>query len=402
MSGFKSQSVDRSTVIAQCTEYSINAFGGTEALVAALIRELSPRCKMVLVSNDDSETIARSDLASLLHAHIPWRPEEASPENARNLAAQLRAQAVSLAHFHFGGNFGWGNRMFNRSPLLRVHRAGIPCLSTNHGAFALLDGYCATWRPAWLKLALLPAAWLSKMHVLGHVENEIAVSQHDLRNLQTWYWPLRKKFRQIYHSKLHAEETKAAGRPREKTILCVGTIGFRKGQTVLCQAFARIAARHPDWNLVLVGRPSEPSLVAEIEATRTGSRLEDRIRLVNGASDEAIAELMRNSEIFAMPSFHEGLGLSLQEALFRGCACIASRVGGIPELIDEGRNGLLVSPGNAAELAMGLDRLMGDELLRKSFRNVAPALILDQGMTAGQMARTYFALYEEVLSRSHA
>jgi glycosyltransferase involved in cell wall biosynthesis len=399
MSGFKSQSVDRSTVIAQCTEYSINAFGGTEVLVAALIRELSPRCKMVLVSNDDSEAIACSDVASLLHAHIPWRPEEASPETARNLAAQLRAHAVSLAHFHFGGNFGWGNRMLNCSPLLCVHRAGIPCLSTNHGVFALLDGYCATWRPTWLKLALLPAAWLSKMHVLSHLKTEIAVSQHDLRNLQRWYWPLRRKFRQIYHSKLHRDETPAADVPREKTILCVGTIGFRKGQAVLCDAFARIAARYPDWNLVLVGRAAEPFLIAEIEAVRTRSRLENRIRLVDGDSDEAIAERMRSAEIFAMPSLHEGLGLSLQEALFRGCACIASRVGGIPELIDEGRNGLLVSPGNADELATGLGRLMSDEPLRKALRACAPGSILEKGMTAEQMARVYFALYEEVLSR---
>src|SRR5437870_5415822 len=237
-------SLNSSMVIAQCTEYSIQSFGGTEVLVATLIRQLSPHCKIVLVSNDESETINRSEFSSLIEAHIPWRPEAASQEATRNLIHQLRAQHVDLVHFHFGGNYGWGNRMLNRCPLLGVHRAGIPCISTNHGAFALLDGYCASWRPLWLKLALLPAAWLSKMQVVWNVETEVAVSQHDLRNLQTWYWPLRRKFRQIYHSKIHRGEA-SAPRVREKTILCVGTIGSRKGQTILAQAFEKIASRHP-------------------------------------------------------------------------------------------------------------------------------------------------------------
>jgi glycosyltransferase involved in cell wall biosynthesis len=392
-------SLNTSTVIAQCTEYSIESFGGTEALVAALIHGLSPRCQIVLVSNDESETIQRSEFSSLLAAHIPWRPDKASPAAAQNLARELRRYNVDLAHFHFGGNYGWGNRALNRCPLLDVHRAGIPCVSTNHGAFALLDGYCASWRPLWLKLALLPAAWLSKMHVLSHVETEVAVSQHDLHNLQTWYWPLRGKFRQIYHSKIHRDELPLASRARQKTVLCVGSIGFRKGQTVLVEAFARIAARHPEWNLVIAGRAGEPSLLAQIEEIRSRSHLQERIRLVDDLFNEAIVELMRTSEIFAMPSLHEGLGLALQEALFRGCACVGSRVGGIPELIDDGINGLLVAPGNPDALAGALHRLIEDEPLRRSFRTSSPLSILEKGMTADRMVQSYEELYAEILSR---
>jgi glycosyltransferase involved in cell wall biosynthesis len=385
-------------VIAQCTEYSIKSFGGTEALVATLIRELSGRCKIVLVSNDESEKIRSSEFGSLIEAHIPWRPEAASTSAAQNLARDLRAQVVDLAHFHFGGNYGWNNRILNQSPLLTVRRAGIPSISTNHGAFALLDGYCASWRPTWFKIGLLPAAWLAKMQVIWNVETEVAVSRHDLRNLRTWYWPLRGKFRQIYHSKIQRAEPSAERHLREKTILCVGTIGFRKGQVVLTEAFEKIAVRHPDWNLVLAGRAAEPSLVAEIETIRIRSHLEDRIRLVEDFSDEAIAELMCTSEIFAMPSLLEGLGLSLQEALFHGCACVASNVGGIPELIDNGVNGLLVSPGSANELAAALTRLISDDHLRRMLRTRARSSIIEKGMTAEQMAQQYMEIYREILN----
>jgi glycosyltransferase involved in cell wall biosynthesis len=386
-----------SPIIAQCTEYSIRSFGGTEVLVAELIRRLSSHCKTVLVSNDDQQTIKDSEFSSLIVAHIPWRPENASSKTARNLAHELRAHHVDLAHFHFGGNYTWGSRMLNRCPLLDVHRAGIRCMSTNHGAFALLDGYCASWRPVWLKLALLPAAWLSKMQVVWNVEIEVAVSRHDLRNLRTWYWPLRGKFRQIYHSKIQNAEPVAATGLRQKTVLCVGTIGFRKGQPVLVEAFEKIAARYPDWNLVLAGRGAEPSLMAEIEMIRKRSHLEERIRHVEDLSDQAIVDLMRTSEIFALPSLLEGLGLSLQEALFHGCACVASNVGGIPELIDNGGNGLLVSPGNADELAAALERLISDQHLRRRLSARASSSILEKGMTAERMTEKYLRTYESIV-----
>src|SRR5205807_304474 len=132
---------------------------------------------------------------------------------------QLYSYDVDLAHFHFGGNFGWGNRRLNRCPLLNVQDAGIRCLSTNHGAFALLDGYCASGRPLWIKLALLPAAWAGKMQVLKHVEAEIAVSRNDLRNLQKWYWPMRGKFRQIYHSRIGQNSPGLSNPTRRKIVL---------------------------------------------------------------------------------------------------------------------------------------------------------------------------------------
>ena len=107
---------------------------------------------------------------------------------------------------------------------------------------------------------------------------------------------------------------------------------------------------------------------------------------------------MRTAAIFAMPSIAEGLGLSLQEALFSGCACVASRIGGIQDLIDHGENGLLVAPGNVAELADALDRLISDEKIRMKFSSQGPKSIIEKGMTAEQMATKYANLYDRILS----
>jgi len=389
----------RQAVIAQCTEYSIESFGGTETLVRTLVRGLSPHFRIVLVSNDDSETIARSEFASLIEAHIPWRPDTASPTAARNLAGQLRKNHVDLAHFHFGGNYGWDNRAFNRCPLLHVHRGGIPCVSTNHGAFALLDGYCASWRPLWMKIALLPVAWLSKMHVIAHVETEVAVSTNDLRNLQTWYWPLRRKFRQIYHSRIREDYLPAPNPSRRQVILCVGTIGPRKGQTFLVEAFCRLAAKFRDWQLVLIGREGDVAMMRRIRELIAQNDLERQIRVLGPRTDKELGDWLKQSAIFAMPSIYEGLGLSLQEALFYGCACVGTRCGGVTDLIQNGDTGLLVPAGQVAPLADALEKLMSDPALREKLSARGSQSMLEKGMTADRMVQAYEQLYAEILSR---
>ena len=98
-----------------------------------------------------------------------------------------------------------------------------------------------------------------------------------------------------------------------------------------------------------------------------------------------------------MPSMHEGLGLSLQEALYSGCACLATRIGGIPDLIQEGDNGMLVERANVDEMSTALKQLMSDDALRSRFRTRARASVLEKGMTAPRMVARHEELYRELL-----
>jgi glycosyltransferase involved in cell wall biosynthesis len=388
-------SLNSSTVIAQCTEYSIESFGGTETLVAALVRGLSAHCKIVLVSNDESEAIRRSEFSSFLAGHIRWHPDNTLAGAAQNLARALREYDVDLAHFHFGGNFGWGNRLAGQSPISFLSKLGVRCVSTVHSFDSILDGYCGAQRPLLFKLALLPAAWSGKMSVLRRVSAEVAVSQDNYNRLRAIYWPLRSRFRQIYHSRLGDVHAPASVSQREPIILSVGHIAFRKGQHILAAAFAKIAQSHPEWKLILIGDVGENACRDEIEETISANKLGDRILLLGGR-DDAIS-FMRRASIFVQPSMFEGLGLALQEALFSGCACVGMRVGGIPELIDDGVNGLLVAPGSAEELAIALERLIKDDSLRQTLGARAPSSILEKRMTADQMINGYVKLYQSIL-----
>jgi glycosyltransferase involved in cell wall biosynthesis len=239
------------------------------------------------------------------------------------------------------------------------------------------------------------------MRVASHLETEIAVSEHDYHALQRWYWPIRSKFGQIYHSKLHESQIRSevpiAAAARSKTIICVGTIGLRKGQAVLARAFSRISTDFPEWKLALIGRHGDAPLVAEIKSVIDKNGLSEKILLLDNCSNLEVDQWLRAAAIFAMPSFFEGLGLSLQEALFNGCACIASSAGGINDLIRDGANGMLVEPGNVEQLAQGLRKLMSDESLRARFGIQGRLSIIEKEMFAEKMVGKYDRLYQGII-----
>ena len=384
--------------LALCLEYPIEQPGGTEVLVRELIHGLAARHQIVLVSGDSAESVRASSVADKIVAHLPWDLTSVTREKSHALAAALHAQKIDLAHFHFGGNYAWGNRLFNVCPVIHLDRLGTPCLATNHGVFGLWEGYIGAQRPWFVKAALLPLAWASKLQMLAHLRAEIAVSQADWRTLRRRYWPARGKFLQIYHSRIQEHEA-GPEQARKKIILCAGTLGPRKGQPYLARAFAKIAAEFPEWKLIFIGRPGDAQTTAELEELLRDPALREQAEWRRACSDPELRAWLAAAEIFAMPSMHEGLGLSLQEALYSGCACLATRIGGIPDLIQEGDNGILVERANVDEMSNALKQLMSDDALRVRLRARARASVLEKGMTAPCMVARHEEIYRALLTR---
>jgi glycosyltransferase involved in cell wall biosynthesis len=138
----------------------------------------------------------------------------------------------------------------------------------------------------------------------------------------------------------------------------------------------------------------------QIQDSITTHKLQDRVLCLGSRSDDEVTDRLRRAAVFAMPSVAEGLGLSLQEAQFHGCACVASRAGGITDLIQDGDNGLLVPVAQPAALATALERLMSDEPLRARFAARGHQSVLEKGMTAAKMVENYQTLYADILGRA--
>ncbi len=149
--------------------------------------------------------------------------------------------------------------------------------------------------------------------------------------------------------------------PAEKIILFVGNLTPLKGLRPLLQAFQKIAAQIPGTNLVIIG---EGPLQAEILAAAAKGQISTRVRLVGPMAHEQIPLWMACADVFVLPSFREGFGLVALEAMACGAPVVVSRVGGMPEYIESGKDGFLVEPGDVEGLIEKINLLLHHEQLR--------------------------------------
>ena len=150
-----------------------------------------------------------------------------------------------------------------------------------------------------------------------------------------------------------------AGTPKpvgERIILNVAKFEEKKGQDILIQAFATIADDYSDVNLVLVGAIDKTLTSLRELCIRNG--IEGRVQFFTDIPHHQIAEFYRRATIFVLPSRQEPFGIALLEAGAFGLPVVASRVGGIPEILTDGINGRLVAPDDPAELALCLRSLL--------------------------------------------
>jgi glycosyltransferase involved in cell wall biosynthesis len=154
------------------------------------------------------------------------------------------------------------------------------------------------------------------------------------------------------------------GLPEGLLAVYTGRLLRGKGLDTLLDAFAPVAAARTDVHLVLVGSGDGQSLSVEDELRARGARPPLAGRVVFSGRVDDVSEWVRAADVFAFPSLFEGLGISLVEALACGLPAIGSRTGGIVDVIDDGRTGLLVPPGDAAALESALRRLLDDPAAR--------------------------------------
>lgn len=137
-------------------------------------------------------------------------------------------------------------------------------------------------------------------------------------------------------------------------VVTVGRAVPEKGQAVLIQAIAELARRGGDVRLTLVG--DGPHL-AELRAL--AARLGASVEFAGSVGQGEIVSYYERADVFAMASFAEGVPVVLMEAMATGLPVVATRIAGIPELIEDGRSGFLVAPGRADDLAAALERVIG-------------------------------------------
>jgi colanic acid/amylovoran biosynthesis glycosyltransferase len=157
-------------------------------------------------------------------------------------------------------------------------------------------------------------------------------------------------------------------------VLCVGRLVPAKGQHVLVAAIDELVREGRDVRLRLVGDgPDRASLEDDVQ--RRG--LERRVEFTGALDADRVRELYGSASAFALASFAEGIPVVLMEAMASGLPCVTTRITGIPELIRDGVDGILVPPSDAAALAAALRRLIDDPACRMGLGLAGRSRILE-------------------------
>jgi len=147
-------------------------------------------------------------------------------------------------------------------------------------------------------------------------------------------------------------------------ILFVGHITQAKGVIDLAEAVAGFP-KGIKWRLDLVGRKSvEPDTTARIEVLCRQSGVLEQVKLHGRIDDETLLKMYLSADIFVLPSYWEGYGIVLLEAMSHRLAVVASNAGAIPEVVNDGETGILTAPGDVGALRNVLLSLLEDAALR--------------------------------------
>jgi glycosyltransferase involved in cell wall biosynthesis len=251
---------------------------------------------------------------------------------AAALAAHVTSRRITHIHDHFGANSC-------TVAMLASALTGVPFSFTLHGPSIFFEP-----RLARLDEKIARARFVACISHFCRAQGMIFADPE--------HWPRMR----IVHCGI--DPTRYGGAlpdPARKRLLLVGRLAAVKGVFVLLDALEHVLRRHPDTVLTLVGDGPER---ARIEAHVRDKGLTEAVRMTGYLSQSEVADEMRRSDLFVLPSFAEGVPVVLMEAMASGLPVIASQVAGIGELVETGVSGRLINPGDVAGLAVAISEYL--------------------------------------------
>jgi len=348
--------------------------GGLERIAVSLVRHLDPprwRPHLVCTSGGGA-LVADAERAGALVEILQQR--DYYPRSIRRLARRFRALAPAVVHTHghFAGVLGRAAAWWARVPAIVHHLHTTD--TTLRPRHARLE--------RWLERVTSRTVACSRV-VADHATLALGLDREGIVVVANGIDPPPDVSREA------ARE--AIGNPAAPVIGCVGALAPHKGQTVLVNAVARLSSSVPQGTVVLVGEGPDRDRINALAGGLNGWQ----VRCLGARADAR--RLYPAFDVAVVPSVdREGFGLAALEAMDAGCTVVASRTGGLPEIIQDGHTGLLVRPDDPGDLA----RTIGSVLSwpdRGRRLGVAARQSVESSFRATTMARRILSIYEEAL-----
>jgi len=249
------------------------------------------------------------------------------------------------------------------------------------------------WFQRWLYYRFVR---LCEARALPRLDRIVGNSKHTAKKLTAEYGISPEELRVCYvciepSEYLSNREVHAWDTSRPPRVLFVGGNMQRKGLPTLILAASDIVRALPTTEFWVVGRDRA---VPHMQELCRANGVETHFHFLGWRSHSEVVQMYAEADVFVMPSLEEALGVTFLEAMASGVPSIGTRVGGIPELIDHGHNGLLIDPEEPRALAEALVRLLKSQDLQ--LRIVEGGFETVERFTVEDMMRCTHQVYEEL------
>ncbi|HEX4855208.1 MAG TPA: glycosyltransferase [Limnobacter sp.] len=264
----------------------------------------------------------------------------------------MRAENIRHVHAHFGAN--------SAEVAMLAHLLGGPAYSfTVHGPEEF-D------KPEFIHLAAK----------VKHCAFVVAITSYCRSQIYRWipfsHWSKVRVVRCGIEPGFH--DNLPAGFPSEPRLVCVGRLCEQKGQLILLAAAAKVKSRFPDFQLVLAG---DGEMRPEIERQIDQLGLRRNVQITGWISSLQVREEILKARAMVLPSFGEGLPVVLMEAMALQRPVISTYIAGIPELVENGKNGFLCAAGDVDTLAAHMEScLLADSITLQAMGMQAQSAVL--------------------------
>jgi len=187
----------------------------------------------------------------------------------------------------------------------------------------------------------------------------------------------------------------SANEPTKPVVLYSGRIELNKGSLELLRSVHQVARRFPRVEYVIAGARHNSIDDRALEGALGSNGARKHIRLLGHVPWRQLTDWYRRASVFVMPSYYETFGISVIEAMAFGLPVIATNVGGLPEVVQDGVTGILVPPKDPDALAEGIVRLLRDPELRRRLGNAGRDRVLSE-FRLDRIVEQTLSVYESV------
>lgn len=355
----------------------MDVLGGAQTHVSDLTKGLRLHGhEVILISHGEGPLTKELQALSITYEHIqtlgvpiqPWKDLQAY----RQLIKLLKKYKPDLLAIHsskagiLGRMAGW--------------RLGIPTIFTAH-----------SWSFSGLEPGLKRNCYIGMEKLAGALSSGIiTVSHHNYREAEKAKIAQKPRMH-VIHNGIHDDEWLSAAHTgvRKLELIMVARFAHPKNHPLFFQALQELT--HLPWHLTLIG---DGPLLPEMKSYVTQCGWQHRVHFTGEIKE--VAEYLQRAHLFVLVSSSEGLPISIIEAMRAGLPVIASDVGGISELVDEGETGYVVEKNDVTALITALETLITKEEQRIRFGNNARQKYVED-FTFEKMLKDTVHYYEQVM-----